>query len=121
MRGPRATGARSRWRAASRRPIAPSSTPRRIARRCAPRSRRAHVFGITRLLANRCAIRELLVLLLSQGLAQPLRIAQGFMDVLVGRSILEEQHALTTRTLPGISTPDPTGLVSELRRALRAT
>ena len=39
MRGPRATGARCRSRAGSRRPIAPNSTPRRIATSCAPKSR----------------------------------------------------------------------------------
>jgi hypothetical protein len=77
------------------------------------------VIGAIGLLGGGWTTDDLLVLLLSQRFADALRFAQRIVDVLDRRSILEEHHALATRTLPGISAANPARLVPEFRSAPR--
>ena len=80
-----------------------------------PRNR-AHAIIAIRWFGNlRTTTGNSLGLFNSQGLAHAFRFTQRILNVFVGRSVFEEDHALAAWTLPGISASDPARLVSEGR------
>ena len=84
----------------------------------APRNGAAGI-GTVSLIGSRRTAGDFLKLFLSQRLAHAFRFTERSMNIFVGRSVFEEDHALAVRTLSGISAADPACFVSELRFAPR--